>query len=140
MRNVAWTLLLISASVVFVAVLVMLRPDAFFSSQTFINESDTTQTLELKVNSRLNSVMPRAAAVLSGGRLLGKQVGLFALKTEQGIITGKFVWMKGPGCCRPDSLQRLVFRPMTGEEWSVTVQTDGSFQDPQGMTWRLKIK
>ena len=73
----------------------MLRPGAFFSSQTFINESDTKQTLELKVSSRLNSVIPRAADVLSGGRLLGKQVGLFALKTEPGISTGQFLWMKG---------------------------------------------
>ena len=140
MRSAAQTLFLILACVACLAVLAMLRPEVFFSSQTFINESDTTQTLELKVNSRLNSVMPRAADVLSGGRLLGKQVGLFELKTEQGISTGQFVWMKGPACCRPDSSQTLMFRSTTGKEWSVRVRTDGAFQDSQGMTWRLKTK
>lgn len=140
MRNAAQTLFLISACVACLAVLAMLRPEAFFSSQTFINESDATQTLELKVSSRLNSVMPRAAEVLSGGRLLGKQVGLFALKNEQGISTGQFLWMKGPVCCRPDSSQTLMFRPTTGKEWSVRVRANGSFQDSQGMTWRLKTK
>jgi hypothetical protein len=78
MHNAAQTLFLISACVACLAVLAMLHPEAFFSSQTFINESDATQALELKVSSRLNSVMPRAADVLSGGRLLGKQVGLSA--------------------------------------------------------------
>jgi hypothetical protein len=95
------------------------------------------QTLELRVNSRPNSVIPRVAEALSGGRLLGKQVGLFELKTEQGISTGYFVWMKGPAFGKPDSTQTLILRLTAGKEWSVTL-ADGSFQDGQGMTWRLK--
>jgi len=48
MRSAAQTLFLIPACVALLAVFAILRPDAFFSSQTFINESDTTQTLELR--------------------------------------------------------------------------------------------
>src|SRR5262245_31982612 len=128
-RRVAQILFIVCACTVFIAVLVMLRPDAFFASQVFINESDSAQTIELKVNSRLNSLIPRTASVLSGGRLLGKQVGLFELKTEREVRTGQFVWMKGPACCRPAPSQTLILRPTVGEEWSVMVRSDGSFED-----------
>jgi len=130
-------LFLVLVCVACLAALVILRPEAFFSTQIFINEADMAQTLELRVNSRPNSVIPSVAEAFSGGRFLGKQVGLFELKTEQGTSTGQFVWMKGPAFGKPYSTQTLILRPTTGKEWSVKL-TDGSFQDGQGMTWRLK--
>ena len=139
-RKAAEILFIVFACIVCIAVLVMLRPDAFFPSKVFINESDSTQTIELKVNSRLNSLIPRTASALSGGRLLGKQVGLFELKTEGAVRTGEFIWMKGPACCRPAPSQTLILRPTVGEEWSVMVRSDGSFEDSRGTIWRLKTE
>ena len=137
MSRITQILFLVLLCVACLAALVMLSPETFFSTRTFINEADMAQTLELRVNSRPNSVIPRVAEAFSGGRLLGKQVGLFELKTEQGTSTGYFVWMKGPAFGKPDSTQTLILRPTAGKEWSVKL-TDGSFQDGQGITWRLK--
>jgi hypothetical protein len=56
-RKAAEILFIVFACIVCIAVLVMLRRDAFFPSHVFINESDHAQTIELKVNSRLNSLI-----------------------------------------------------------------------------------
>jgi hypothetical protein len=122
-----------------VALFTFLRPEAVFPDQTFVNDSDATLKLDLKVNPlHLNSVVPRVAGALSRGRLLGKQAGLYTLKNEQGISTGEYVWMKGPACCGPATAQTLLFWPREGDRWSVAVEADGSFQDSRGATWRLK--
>jgi hypothetical protein len=136
MRKIGTVLLIIAALIVCLAILTFLQPQAFFPNQVFVSE-DATQKVELKVNSRPNSVIPATASVLSGGRLFGKQVGLYTLETNGVISAGEFVWLKGPFCCRQDDSQTLVFRPNSGKEWSVTFQQDGTFQDSSGITWRL---
>jgi hypothetical protein len=137
MRKVGNVLLLIAALIVCLAIVTYLRPQTFLPNQVFVSE-DARQKLELKINSRPNSVIPATAGALSGGRLFGKQVGLYSLKTNAGESTGEFVWFKGPFCCRQDDSQTLIFQPNSGKEWSAIYQQDGVLQDSMGITWRLK--
>lgn len=139
MRKISNVFLMIAALIGCLAILTFLQPQTFFPNQVFVSE-DATQKLELKVNSRPNSVIPATASVLSGGRLFGKQVGSYELATTEGTSAGEFVWLKGPFCCRQDDSQTLVFRPNSGKEWSATFQQDGTFQDSSGITWRLKSR
>jgi len=137
MRKVGSVFLIVAALIVFLAILTFLRPQTFFPNQVFVS-GDARQKLELKVSSRPNSVISATARALSGGRLLGKQVGLYTLETNEGVSSGEFVWLTGPFCCRPDSSQTLIFRPNSGKEWSATLQPDGTLLDSMGITWRLK--
>ncbi|HET9131741.1 MAG TPA: hypothetical protein VFO86_12370 [Terriglobia bacterium] len=137
MRNIAGIFAAVVALIVFLAVVSFVRPQTFFSGQRFVSE-DNSQTLELRVNSRLGSVIPAVGGSLSGGRLFGKRQGSYILTTPQGRTSGEFVWMKGPLCCRELPDQTLAFWPDSGkQQWSVAV-ADGSFQDSTGMAWKLK--
>jgi hypothetical protein len=137
MRTLASVFVAIVVLILFLAVVTFARPQTFFSGQRFVSE-DNRGTLELRVNSRLGSVIPAVGGALSGGRLFGKHLGRYTLTTPQGRSSGQFVWMKGPLCCRPLPDQTMAFWPDTGKEWSVAVQEDGSFRDSTGMTWMLK--
>jgi hypothetical protein len=137
MRTFKNVLLAALALIVFFAVFSFVRPQTFFRDQRFVRE-DNSQTLELRVNSRLASVIPAVGGALSGGRLFGKLQGSYTLTTPQGQSSGQFVWMKGPLCCRELPDQTLAFWPDSGEKWAVAIQEDGSFRDLSGMAWKLR--
>jgi len=102
---------------------------------TFINQRDTTQSLELKPDpSQTSNVFIRASIETGVNRYFGKTVGTYVLTTSQGRRTGKFLWAKS---LRDGSLHEVWFTGDDGTMWTLNVEEDGSLQDPVGVVWKL---
>ena len=101
---------------------------------TFINQRDTTQSLELKQDaSQTPNVFIRASIKTGVNRYFGKTVGTYVLTTNQGRRTGKFVWTKS---LRDGSLHEVWFTEDDGRTWTLNVEGNGSLQDPVGVVWK----
>ena len=101
---------------------------------TFINQRDTTQSLELKPDpSQTSNVFIRASIETGVNRYFGKTVGTYVLTTNQGRRTGKFLWAKSLG---DGSVHEVWFTADDGTTWTLNVEEDGSLQDPAGVVWK----
>lgn len=101
---------------------------------TFINQRDTTQSLELKPDaSQTPNVFIRASIETGANRYFGKTVGTYVISTGQGRRTGKFLWAKS---LRDGSLHEVWFTADDGRTWTLNVEEDGSLQDPAGVVWK----
>ena len=102
---------------------------------TFVNQRDTTQSLELKLDpSQTSNVFIRASIETGVNRYFGKTVGTYVLTTGQGRRTGKFLLAKS---LRDGSLHEVWFTAEDGTTWTLNVEEDGSLQDPVGVVWKL---
>jgi len=112
----------------------------FKVTQTFVNQDDEMQVLELHVDvGHLNSVAPQIGIWLGAGKYVAKRVGSYTFSTQHGISRGKYVWVRPTrNATGLDTV--IIFRPDQDaqKEWSSTVQQDGSFRDASGAVWRLK--
>jgi hypothetical protein len=101
---------------------------------TFINQRDTTQSLELKLDpSQTSNVFVRASIETGANRYFGKTVGTYVLTTNQGRRTGKFLWAK---TLRDGSIHEVWFTADDGSTWALNVEGDGSMHDPTGVVWQ----
>jgi hypothetical protein len=110
---------------------------------TFINQSDPTQVLELTLDpSQTRNPFVRISMETGANKYVGKSVGTYTLKTNHESSKGKFAyivisWEKSP---RDDRLHKVGFTAENGNNWSLTVQTDGSLVDSSGVAWKRQTR
>jgi hypothetical protein len=103
---------------------------------TFINQHDTTQSLELNLDaSQTSNVFIRASIKTGVNRYFGKTVGTYVLTTDRGRRFGKFLWAKTNGY---GSIHEVWFTAEDGSTWTLNVEQDGSLQDPNGVVWKMR--
>ena len=91
-------------------------------TQTFVNDANPTQQLELSQNPSLKA---RLINTVHGGPERGK----YTLKSDQGGTVGTYVLAEGT----------LTIRPPDGAKaWTATIQKDSSLRDEKGNLWRPK--
>jgi hypothetical protein len=101
---------------------------------TFINQRDTTQSLELKQDaSQTSNVFIRASIESGANKYFGKTVGTYVLTTGQSRRTGKFLWAKSPG---DRSVHEVWFNADDGTAWTLSVEGDGTLKGPGGIVWK----
>jgi len=100
---------------------------AFQGTQTFVNQSDAKQVVELHP-----PVLVRLESWLGAGSLASKPAGAYTLSTAQGISHGNYVLDKSAGF--------ISFTPEHSgvKEWSYSVQSDGSLRDAGGAIWTAR--
>ena len=100
----------------------------------FIDQGDTAQSLELKLDaSQTSNVFIRVSIETGANRYFGKTVGTYVLTTGQGRRTGKFLWAKS---LLGGSLHEVWFTADDGTTWTLNMEEDGSLQDPAGVVWK----
>jgi hypothetical protein len=103
---------------------------------TFINQHDTTQSLELTLDaSQTSNVFIRASIKTGVNRYFGKTVGTYVLTTDRGRRVGKFLWAKTLG---DGSIQEVWFTAEGGSTWTLIVEQDGSLQGLAGEVWKMR--
>ena len=100
---------------------------AFQGTQTFVNQSDAKQVVELHP-----PALVRLEGWLGAGSLASKPAGAYTLSTAQGISHGNYVLDKSAGL--------ITFTPEQSgvKEWSYSVQSDGSLRDAGGAMWTAR--
>ena len=103
---------------------------------TFVNSSDSTQVLELKVDpSQTPNMFLRIGMLVGANKVFGKTVGVYTLKTNHGASAGTFVSvipLRGAGGAS------VTLDPRDGKRWSLETESDGSLRDSLGNVWRLR--
>src|SRR5215471_17394766 len=100
---------------------------AFQGTQTFVNQSDIKQAVELHP-----PVLVRLESWLGAGTFASKPAGAYMLSTAQGISRGNYVLDKSAGL--------ITFTPEQSgvRDWSYSVQSDGSLRDAGGAIWTAR--
>jgi hypothetical protein len=111
---------------------------------TFINESDTSQVLELTLDPyQTRNVLIRISIKTGANKYFGKSVGTYTLTTKHESSKGTFVYrvISWEGSRRDDSLHHKVwFTAENGNTWTLAVQGDGSFVDSSGAAWKRQTR
>ena len=97
------------------------------TTETYINKSDSKQTLQLESRPSLKLQLL--------GRFHGVEMtGLYTQKSDTGTITGTYTYAVDS----ETKTRKYIFHPQEGESWTGKLHSDGSFEDARGSTWRIQ--
>jgi hypothetical protein len=110
---------------------------------TFVNQSDPSQELELTLDpSKTPNPFIRISIETGASKYVGKSVGTYMLKTQQGISKGTFAFtvITIENTPLDDSWHQVGFTAENGSTWKLTVQKDGSLLDSSGVAWKRETR
>jgi hypothetical protein len=105
---------------------------------TFVNQGDPTQMLQLTLDpSKTPNPVIRMSMETGMNRYFGKSVGTYTLKTQRERKAGTFVLAMFP---KDGTVEQVWCTRDSGEKWTLTLQPDGSLQDPSGEIWKRPVR
>ena len=102
----------------------------------FTNQSDPGQVLELVLDpSQTSNPFIRISIETGANKYVGKSVGRYTLKTNEGSASGIFVLQVITFGDRK-GVPAVWFTADNGAKWTLTVRPDGSMVDSKGTAWK----
>ena len=110
---------------------------------TFVNQSDSTQVLQLTLDpSQTWNPFIRMSIETGANKYVGKSVGTYTLKTKSQSSKGTFAYrvISWGNSQLPEGVHEVSFAAENGNTWTLAFNADGSFVDSSGVAWKRQTQ